>query len=357
MSELQAALLAIGIGVVLAVYVYGWWKQRQYRKRFGEVFGQGQDDALYSASASDMPVGVMHEIVNMDALEETSDLDIAHSEAAQPCMLLDPRSDFIIELHLAEPGSAALLYGLWQRRFDFNKPLQVCGLNARTGQWDRVVPEGQALYAQFKIALQMLDRSGIISLAKLKDFHDLVTGIAKQIGADVRLPDIEEAYRIAQSFDAFCAEVDQMVGINLMTSGARQLSGEKIAEAASLQGMKLEADGAFHLFDHAGNSLMALSNRETVPFQHHALPSLVSSSLTLMLDVPRVQDPVAGFDRMVQVAHTLADDLQLNLVDDNRVPLTDAGLARIRAQIAQVEAGMCEKDLTPGSAQANRIFS
>ncbi|MBI3222878.1 MAG: ZipA, partial [Nitrosomonadales bacterium] len=47
MSELQAALLSIGLGVIVAVYVYGWWQQRQYRRKFGGMFKAGRADALY----------------------------------------------------------------------------------------------------------------------------------------------------------------------------------------------------------------------------------------------------------------------------------------------------------------------
>ena len=65
------------------------------------------------------------------------DVEYADVPAAEPsatnllddsCSLLNARSDFIIELRLAEPSPAAVLDGLWQRKFDFRKPVQVCGL-------------------------------------------------------------------------------------------------------------------------------------------------------------------------------------------------------------------------------------
>ena len=359
MSELQAALLAIGVGVVLAVYLFGWWKQRQYGRRFAEAFGQSKDDALYGV---EQPSSIEHsvEMINVDALdaELTEPADFPDMPpATEPCVLLDARCDYIIELHLSEPGTAALLDGLWRRKFDFKKPLHACGLSVRKGEWERVVAETQTLYSQFRIALQLLDRSGVISVAKLGDFRDLVLGIARQIGADTQLPDMQEAYSEAQAFDAFCARVDQMVGVNLLPPGNRQLAGTRIAEAAAINGLKLESDGAFHLFDASGHSLMTLTSQDGSPFHHHALQNMSCSGLTLMLDVPRVQSPAASFDQMVQLAHILARDLQVNLVDDHRVSLTDAGLALIRARIAEVEASMRENRLVPGSPEALRIFS
>ena len=42
---------------------------------------------------------------------------------------------------------------------------------------------------------------------------------------------------------------------------------------------------------------------------------------------------------------------------DHRVVLSDNGLARIRAQIAEVDTTMCDNSIVPGSAQARRLFA
>src|SRR4030067_499854 len=47
MSELQIALLSIGLVAIVAVYGFGWWQQRLYRRRFGAAFKASHADALY----------------------------------------------------------------------------------------------------------------------------------------------------------------------------------------------------------------------------------------------------------------------------------------------------------------------
>lgn len=392
MSELQAALLAIGLVVVVAVYLFGWWKQRQYSRKFGAAFRQSHDDVLYQAVQPEKSADILDGsvMVNVDALpddalagrdelplqEPDTAQDVSHPgpEAQAPAAVqtvqitpaavatfnepsLSARSDFIIEMQLAEPVLATVLDGLWQRKFDFRKPVQVFGLSVRSGQWERVIAESTTLYSEFRIGLQLVDRSGVISVTKLSDFRDLVLGIAKLIYAGTAVPDIQQTHLNAQSLDALCAEVDQMVGVNLLPPGNRQLNGGKISEAAALQGMKLESDGAFHLPGTQGQSLITLINQDSKPFQHHTLEHFSTAGVTLMLDVPRVAHPAENFDLLVRVAHALARELQVNLVDDNRVPLTEAGLERIRQQISDVEAKMCENALVPGSTQALRLFS
>ena len=376
MSELQAALLTIGFGVIVAVYAFGWWQQRRYRRKFGAAFKASHADALYQNNAAKL-AGQVKQSASAGRGDEAigeaiiTDIKIAGVSAVElsvtnlpddPCSLLNARSDciiadYIIELHLAEPSPAAVLDGLWQRKFDFRKPVQVCGLTLATKKWERAIAESQVLYARFRIALQLVDRGGAISEAKLADFQDLVLGVARHIKADTTVPDIRETYQHALELDAFCAEVDQMVGVNLVPPGGRLLPGGRIAQAAALLGMTLEADGAFHLLDAQGRSQFSLINQDSKPFQHLTLETFSTAGITLLLDVPRVENPGNQFDQMMHVARELAKELQVNVVDDHRVALSDNGLALIRARIAGIEAKILENGIVPGSAQARRLFA
>jgi len=343
MSELQLALLAIGIGAIIVVYVFGWWQQRRYQSRFGKTFSASmpREDALYRER-------VAHVVTELDITETTAtqeaplipqetEIEAAETlpeftpetlpaEAAEPgippvetvvlptikdetCALLDGSSDFVIDMRLAEPSPAGVLDGLWQRKFDFGKPVQVCGLTLSGKQWERAIAESQTLYQQLRIALQLVDRGGAISQAKLGDFRDLLAGIARQIKADATIPDVAETHRRAVELDGFCAEVDQMVGVNLVPPGDRQLTGNAISQTASAFGMTLEADGAFHALDAQRHTLFTLINRDSRPFQYHTLETARSKGLTLLLDVPRVGQPLAQFEHMLETARAFAREL------------------------------------------------
>lgn len=358
MSELQIALLSIGLVAIVAVYVFGWWQQGRYRRKFGAAFKTSHADALYHDSAV-QPVEHSYpsDLAEMVGVAVPAAEIPAAAVPEEPCMLLSVQSDFIIELVLLEPGPAAVLVGLWQRKFDFGKPVQVCGLKLATDEWERAIAESHTLYQRFHIALQLVDRGGAISAAKLADFSDLVLGVARHIKAHTTVPDIQGTYQRALELDAFCAEVDQMVGVNLVPTADRLIRATDIAHAAALHGMSLEADGAFHLLDAQGHSLFSLINQDTVPFQHHTLETFATAGVTLLLDVPRVEGPTLLFDRMMLVVRDLARELQLSIVDDHRVALGDSGLAGTRAQIASVEVSMRDNGIAPGSAQARRLFS
>ena len=84
---------------------------------------------------------------------------------------------------------------------------------------------------------------------------------------------------------------------------------------------------------------------------------LSTGGVTLLLDVPRVPEPVKVYDQMRALAKRLAITLDAELVDDRSRALTDAGLGTIRSQLQTVQATMRAKGIEPGGARALRLFT
>jgi len=349
MSELQISLLAIGLVVVAGVFLYGQWQQWRYRRSIGAPFhDQRAEEAPPGRQEDKRAAGHGDPLTAMPAVTDA---------AEGTCGLLSDATDYVATLLLRTPSSADALDVLWQRRFDFGKSVNACGLNAGSGLWERLIPESPQIYRAFRLGLQLVDRSGSVSEMRLAGFRDLLNDIARQLKTEVRLPPLEDAVQRAQQLDRFCADVDQMIGINLLASGDRKLFGTEVASAAEHQGMSLQADGTFHLLDGHGVTLFNLSASDGSPFQHHTLNQSRVDSLTLLLDIPRVDKPVRRFDEMVGLAQELGKALRTTMADDQRVALSDGAIAQIRAQIAATENLMLDGHITPGSAQALRLFS
>jgi hypothetical protein len=284
-----------------------------------------------------------------------NDFDTSAKDAA--CSLLNEATDYVVTFLLKNPQTPEVLEDLWQRRFDFGKTVTACGLNTASGLWERLIPESEQTYRAFRLGLQLVDRTGSVSEMRLAGFSDLLKDIAQQLQVEAKLPSVADAVQRAQELDRFCADVDQMIGINLLTNGDRKLFGTEVSSAAERQGMSLQSDGTFHLTDEYGATLFSLSASDGSAFQHHTLNQSRVDSLTLLLDIPRVSEPVRRFDEMVILAQNLAKILRTTLVDDQRVALSDGAIAQIRAQVAVTEDLMLVGHITPGSAQALRLFS
>ena len=356
MSEFQLSLLTIGLIVVAGVYLYGFWQQWRYRRSQGESF-KSQLTELPGQTAPDKAAATGSQLQDQSDPLVGLDGDSGNSTADEVCGLLNDATDYVVTFLLKTPLTAEALEALWQRRFDFGKNAHACGLNTSSGLWERMIPESEQTYRAFRVGLQLVDRTGAVSEMRLAGFRDMLGDIAKQLQVEVRLPQVEQAVQRAQELDRFCADVDQMIGINLVTSGDRKLFGTEVASAAEQQGMSLQSDGTFHLADEFGVTLFNMSASDGTPFQHHTLNQVRADSLTLLLDIPRVSEPVRRFDEMVALAQELAKTLRATIVDDQRVALSDGAIAQIRAQVAATEDLMLVGHITPGSAQALRLFS
>lgn len=347
MSELQISLLAIGLIVVAGIFLYGQWQQWRYRRDIGSSL------QTRSIEAAPFETPGAKETARKDPLVPTP----AATAADEICGLLNDSTDYVATMLLKTPLLSDALERLWQRRFDFGKNVNVCGLNTNSSLWERMIPESPQTYRAFRIGLQLVDRSGSVSEMRLAGFHDMLEDIAAELQLEVKLPSVLEALQRAQELDRFCADVDQMIGINLLTSGDRRLFGTEVANAAERLGMSLQSDGAFHLLDGSGATLLRLEASDGSTFQHHTLNQSRVDSLTLLLDIPRVLDPARRFDDMVAMGQELVRSLRLTMADDQRVALSDGAIAQIRAQVAATEAMMLAGHITPGSAQALRLFS
>ncbi len=108
--------------------------------------------------------------------------------------------------------------------------------------------------------------------------------------------------------------------------------------------------------DETGATLYALQNYKQEPFTVEGLRMLTTPGVVLLLDVPRVTDPVRVFDQMRMVAKRMTQTLEGVLVDDNRRPLNDASLAAIRAQVQTTATALSEAHIDPGGPRAVRLF-
>ncbi len=138
----------------------------------------------------------------------------------------------------------------------------------------------------------------------------------------------------------FCAEVDVMIGINIISRDGGALTGAKIRVLAESSGFRLGAEGMFSYRNDNNAVLFYLSNFEPAPFLPDTMRTLTTHGITFLLDVPKVAKGEMVFDQMMRLAGNFADTLGGIMVDDNRVPLNDNGIQKIKQQLIAIESVM-----------------
>ncbi len=389
MSELQIGIVLLGVTVVGLVYGFNVFQEWRFKKRTRQAFVRPQDDALLDVPKNNVRDGARHERLEpvlVDAgmpLDDEPDFTVDAPEFIEPPVappadypeplpivdapehdnvqmdaldhqalvvsMLDPSLDFIAEMAFHEPVELAAL-----PRFNVAKRVQIIGRTEK-GLWKSVELLPHVRYKQLNVGLQLVDRSGAVTEQELASFCQQVTRYAEEYNAAVSFPQRQQKLVAARELDRFCADVDVLIGINIVAT--TPIEGARLRRYVEAAGLQLEPDGAFHYLADSGNTLYSMLAADQMPFTLHTLLDKSFPALTLLFDVPRVAGGVDVFDRVIQFAYQMANEFDAQLVDDNRRVLSEAGLNRIRDQLRHIYGSMDDRGIAPGSVAALRLFA
>ncbi|MBA0915949.1 MAG: cell division protein ZipA C-terminal FtsZ-binding domain-containing protein [Nitrosospira sp.] len=388
MSDLQISLVVIGGAVVVGVALFNWVQQRRFRRSAEEAFGHKHEDVLLEPDVSieeggriepqlgkevlqefqtEMSVGIAEQGIDAGEAAEFPQAD-ATPKVAVP-ILAEQKAieaggaggiDYIVNIQsdalIAPSGLTAVLL----RKFDFGKPVHWLGQRDSGASWEEItveINEGGGGYTKLKGCLQMVDRSGPVSEVNLSEFFDMVKNFSTHMNAIADLPDIRHAHAQAVALDQFCAEVDVMVSINIISKDGGAFTGTKIHALAEASGLKLETEGAFSYRDESGAVLFSLNNFDSAPFLPDNMRTFTTHGVTFLLDVPRVKNGERVFDQMMHLAGIFSTTLGGMLVDDNRISLTDSGIVKIKQHLGSMQDMMRARNILAGGEISLRLFA
>jgi hypothetical protein len=402
MNELQIALALIGILAVIGVLIYNRLQERKIRRQTEAGFIRSGRDVLLDGdgnrAVSDRPDTRFFEpLVEEDNpggssmfhgrdgqephfgdTEMLLDAALSEEDFSQPVAVADAMAAHSSPAVQAQPSALAAydesiefrsvlknVEGMAADAFDeavaeaaaLAKPVRWLALPLGSPSWEELSPQSGKHYLEVQAAMQLADRDGPAGKQDLSAFCSLTQELALTHGWQVRCDDLGEAAQRAASLDKFCADVDVQIGLNIIARGTAMLPIARMRREAEAAGMRLSDGGAYQLLDSRGEVLFMLSNREQQAFSAGNPHEPETKGVTLLFDVPRVPDGVKNFDGMVTLGRKLAHEAGGLLVDDNLRPLTDTGIEKIRAQLAQIYDRMEARGVAAGSRLALRLFS
>ena len=264
---------------------------------------------------------------------------------------------YVATLHAGETIITEDLVMLMQQFSMLGKRVYWAGLRHNIGVWEEINASHPAEYEKIQIGLQLADRNGHITEDKLERFCDIVQQIAADLKAIMDCPDKPAALQQAIELDSFCAEVDVLIGLNVLSHNGETLPATKIRALAEAAGMKLQADGTFHYINDDGVSHYSLANHDSIPFAAESIKHMTTHGVTLLYDVPRAPGGVRTFEQMVALSKQIANAVNGVLVDDNRNALNEKSIATIKQQLATIYTKMDARHIRAGSPRALNLFS
>ena len=397
MSDLHLGLVIFGLLVIIGVVTYNWIQERKFRKIAQQRFQAPREDALMKSSEPNTvakPFGgdTLDDVRIEPSLRENFEVTSNGSERMAPPTAsraetpwesqpesqpkpgsklaaseqhkadgaypapIDPAIDYVARLDFSEPVQVAEVRAALDN-LSFGKPAHWLGQNA-SGQWEALTAARDRLELTALCgALQLADRTGAIGSEDLSHFIQHMQQMGEALSAVVQLPERQAALDMAAKLDEFCADVDILVGVNVIAVEQEKFMGTKVRALAEAGGFTLARDGTYQYCDERGTVLYSLSNQESAPFSVDAIKTLTTHGLTLLFDVPRIPNGLRAFDQMILFAGQLTESLKGLMVDDNLRPLTDEGVAKIKQQLSLIYGKMDKNGIPAGSARAQRLFS
>lgn len=401
MSDLQVSLIIVGVIIIIGVVVFNRMQHLRYRRKIESTLDQKHKDVLLEKTgSSNVREGnrdKIHERIeplldknfytgnppqydlnrktepefseNLNETRKKPDQDeypgpdndkaSAGYEASALIDGFDSHSNYIVNIYANTIIPANELDELLHRKFDFNKPLSWFGQKSAHGPWEdiNIKSADHSGFIHLRGCLLLADRTGPIREIDLSIFRDTVQDFARQINAKTECPDIVPSHEQAVKLDKFCADVDVMIGVNIISKDEGAFVGTKIRALAEASGFKLDTDGIFKYRNDDNHILFTLTNYESEPFAPDNMKAITTHGVTFLLDVPRVANGEKVFDQMTHFAKVFSNTLGGIMVDDNRVPLSENGLARSKQQLINIQTRMKKHNIIPGSPNALRLFN
>jgi len=386
-SDFQLALVGLAVVVVVAVIIYNRWQESKYKKRAEQAFGTSHPDVLIDdisassappfAAARRQPSQSINERVEPRlgaglpafAADDADDLTpigdshsyptnvekVASSVHYSSAPVLQAEVDSIALILADAPLGVAQYENVISQSKLLGKGVRWEGLQA--GLWQPITLPAIDAYRELRVGMQLADRRGPIDVMALNQFSDMVAQYAASVGAVSQREEVSAAILRAQSVDAFCADTDIEIAVNVIGKSGVTFAVTKVRGLAESNGFMALDSGEYVMRDDQGRVLYTLRNFDPAEPPGIKRTTGYLSGLTFALDVPRTPDATRTFERMFMVVMKIADVLQGEVVDDNRKVLTAAGRKVIADTITAITAQMEAKGVAAGSATALRLYA
>jgi hypothetical protein len=358
MTDLQLAMIGVGVALVAGVGVYNIVQERRARRGAEKAFGEPTPDALFDSPDRREPtLGRLPETAEVAAapapVPASTPEPVADLEAGvAPTAGISSRIDTVAVILADDPVTREQLEPLLETLRGHATPVHVEGIVEE--QWHPIDSSPKNSWRELRVALQLASRRGPVSEDEIETFNRSVADFSAGVNAVSQREAPSAAAQRARDLDHFCADADIEVAVNVIGQFGATFALSRVKAIALDHGLSETADGGLVSYARDGSVEYVVRR-----FGDDAArpPASYTNGLTLALDLPQVAEAPSVFAEMVQLAQSIATTLGGQLVDDNRRPLTDPGLATIHRTVEKVCDDMEGHGIPAGGALARRLFS
>ena len=341
MSQLQLGLIITGVLVLLGVVLHNLWQARRNRPRQADTSVFGPNDETGP-----------HEPTLDQASDDGFALPVPEKKPS-----LDALIDVIAPIALEAPVTGdAILAAMPPTRRIGSKPFTLEGQAQGHLGWE--FPVAGQRYIQLQAGIQLANRSGPLNDIEFSEFVMKTQTFSDIVGGTPDFPEMRQEISRARELDQFAGDHDAQLSFVLRARRAAW-SASYIQQMAAKLGF---VPGSI-----AGRMVLPASQAGLPPVLNLSFDAQAALAedpaqsalreVSLTLDVAQVDPGECAFQRMREVAHTLAHEMDGLMTDDNGVALPAEALDVIGSELAHLYDTLAQRELAAGSALARRLFS
>ncbi len=363
MTDLHLALIAFGVALVVAVVIYNVVQERRARGKAEKAFGSRPPDALFDApgerreptfgSVAAVELDEAAEPMKATALDETTPRLVAEELDASgaPAAEVSSKIDTVAVILADDPVMSEQLQALLEALETHPTPTHVEGIVDE--QWHPIDTSPRRSWRELRVGLQLASRKGAVAEDEIERFNHAIADFAAAVNAVSQREAPAAAAARARELDAFCADTDVEVAVNVIGQYGATFAIPRVKSLALENSLSETASGELVRYTPDGHPGFVIRKFDDALAKHTAT---YYTGLTFALDLPNVTGAPQVLAEMVRVAEVFAATLGGQLVDDARKPLSEAGLASVRRSLEGIVKKMDSYGIPAGSALARRLY-
>ena len=370
MSELQLALIILGVILVTAVLVFNWIQENKYKNKNKKTFESNiTDDPLFKNHKRETDAPVEDKEMELsstpfEAADEKENVDEEQvSETAESISTLSftesddlyHKTEFLVELSIAETCELNEISDFSAQTLRETPGINLYLFDEINDQWIEAKNINDTP-RKYRIGLPLINKSGRLEYEPLVEYVRKMELKTAKIAVAGKMSPIEKSLHEAVDLQEFVGEVGSIVGINIIANSGHLFSGVRIKALADSLGLEMRPHGGFVYLNAEKRVMFSMDSYGGEPITSDNMRTLMIPGITFLIDVPVVEKGLEVLDKVKGMAVDFSEHLNGDIVDDNRRKIDDDAFKKIRSSISVIYEKMQLRGIPAGSQIARRIF-
>lgn len=353
MSDVQLALLILGLIVILIMIIHNWAQIRQHNKR-KEKLTNGSSPQINEDNDP------LFQSAEFDITEQANDLNISSEGSAKVIKDNLPEGIFP-EIETVASITCKKTFNTLENLFiDRIKGIKGARLYIRNDNdiWttDLAIEEG-IRFNQILIVQQLASREGSLSNVAVADISTYVNDVNNAVDGTLFWLFNQDISIETKKLSDFCKEVDRAMSIKVIPKSDSAFHPAALIDFFKNPSINKGEDNIHRLIN-ANNSeeiICEILNLSGKPLELNHESFI--QGIVFKMDVPNTLNITHAFNEMIRVMREACTNLNGSLVDVGNKPMNDDYVSRVYVYLKNVEQKMLTKNITPGGELAKKIFS